>query len=77
MGLLDVTDCYYGFPIALSYPHFMDSDPTLLEKVEGSHPDPEVHTSYFNIQPVSNVDFLENSYNVNMITKRISIWNQM
>lgn len=52
-GLLDVTDCYYGFPIALSYPHFLYSDPELLNSIEGSTPDVSKHESYFIIQPVS------------------------
>lgn len=52
-GLLDVTDCYYGFPIALSYPHFLYSDPSLLNQVEGSKPDVARHETYFIIQPVS------------------------
>ncbi|KAL0131544.1 hypothetical protein PUN28_002827 [Cardiocondyla obscurior] len=50
-GLIDVTDCYYGFPIALSYPHFYKSDPSLLEAVEGLNPEKEKHESYFFIQP--------------------------
>lgn len=52
-GLLDVTDCYYGFPISLSYPHFLDSDPKLLDYVEGLNPDPVKHKSFFIIQPDS------------------------
>lgn len=52
-GLIDVTDCYYGFPIALSYPHFMDSDPWLNEEVLGSEPDPEKHTTVFVVNPQS------------------------
>uniref|UniRef100_A0A0A9YDQ1 Scavenger receptor class B member 1 n=1 Tax=Lygus hesperus TaxID=30085 RepID=A0A0A9YDQ1_LYGHE len=48
-GLLDVNRCYYGFPIALSYPHFMDVDERAFEKVEGLHPDPKLHSSYFMI----------------------------
>lgn len=52
-GLLDVSDCYYGFPIALSYPHFLNSDPKLLEDVEGSSPNATAHETYFMIQPVS------------------------
>ncbi|KAK6644987.1 hypothetical protein RUM43_001263 [Polyplax serrata] len=50
-GLIDVTDCYYGFPIALSYPHFYLADPTLVNAVEGSYPNPEQHETYFVIQP--------------------------
>lgn len=52
-GLVDVTDCYYGFPIALSYPHFLDADPALLEGVTGSAPNREKHESFFILNPVS------------------------
>ncbi|XP_043803781.1 scavenger receptor class B member 1-like isoform X1 [Apis laboriosa] len=52
-GLIDVTDCYYGFPIALSYPHFYKSDPSILEAIEGLNPRPELHESYAYIQPKS------------------------
>jgi len=52
-GLSDVTDCYYGFPIALSYPHFLDADPQLLVNVTGSQPNRSMHESFFYINPVS------------------------
>lgn len=52
-GLLDVHGCYYGFPIALSAPHFHNNDPILKAKVEGVYPDEEKHGSYFVIEPVS------------------------
>lgn len=52
-GLIDVHDCYYGFPIALSYPHFLDADPKLVEAVDGSFPNRSEHESFFMIQPVS------------------------
>lgn len=51
-GLQDVTDCYYGFPIALSYPHFMDSDEKLLTDVTGCKPNSSLHESFFMIQSV-------------------------
>lgn len=51
-GLLDVSDCYYGFPIALSYPHFLDSDERIREHVLGSQPNRSAHSSYVMIQPV-------------------------
>ncbi|XP_018301690.1 scavenger receptor class B member 1 isoform X2 [Mycetomoellerius zeteki] len=54
-GLIDVTDCYYGFPIALSYPHFYKSDPSFLEAIEGLEPNKELHESYFYIQPKSGI----------------------
>lgn len=52
-GLVDVTDCYYGFPIALSYPHFLDADPSLLEGVTGLTPNRSMHESFFVLNPVS------------------------
>lgn len=46
-GILDVRDCYYGFPIALSYPHFLDTDQRILDAVEGVLPNREKHHTYF------------------------------
>lgn len=51
-GLLDVSDCYYGFPIALSYPHFLESDEKVREDVLGSKPNRSEHSSFVMIQPV-------------------------
>ncbi|XP_063700410.1 scavenger receptor class B member 1 [Culicoides brevitarsis] len=48
-GLIDVNHCYYGFPIALSYPHFLDADEKLLNMTEGLFPDLKKHDSYFMI----------------------------
>ena len=56
IGLLDVTDCYYGFPISLSYPHFLHGDRILREKVQGLNPVITDHEPYFIIEPVSNTD---------------------
>ncbi|XP_050061505.1 scavenger receptor class B member 1-like isoform X2 [Aphis gossypii] len=50
-GLIDVTDCYYGFPIALSYPHFYKSDQSLLDAIDGMVPDQKRHETYFLINP--------------------------
>ncbi|CAH1403132.1 unnamed protein product [Nezara viridula] len=52
-GIFDVQDCYYGFPIALSYPHFMDADPKVLDSVEGLKPDHDLHHTYFVINEES------------------------
>lgn len=52
-GLLDVRGCYYGFPIALSYPHWYQAEPWLTEQVEGSHPSQDKHESFVVIEPVS------------------------
>ncbi|XP_063987988.1 scavenger receptor class B member 1-like isoform X1 [Diachasmimorpha longicaudata] len=72
-GLIDVTDCYYGFPIALSYPHFYKSDPALLESVIGLKPNQEAHESYFYIQPKSGLPVdLAFRFQINMALQDIS-----
>ncbi|XP_017109255.1 scavenger receptor class B member 1 isoform X6 [Drosophila bipectinata] len=53
VGLIDVTDCYYGFPISLSFPHFMGGDVGLKKNITGMNPDPAMHSSEFIIQPES------------------------
>ncbi|XP_070501982.1 scavenger receptor class B member 1 [Chironomus tepperi] len=66
-GLIDVTDCYYGFPIALSYPHFLDADPALLEGVNGSKPNRSLHESYFVLNPLSGLPLkLSAKFQINM-----------
>nr|CAH7728595.1 unnamed protein product [Callosobruchus chinensis] len=67
-GLLDVRGCYYGFPIALSYPHFLDGDlPALTANVTGPKPDAAKHRSYFVIQPDSGLPIeLSVRYQINM-----------
>lgn len=52
-GLLDISECYYGFPIALSYPHFLDTDQKVVDQIEGLRPNRSDHETYFMIQPVS------------------------
>lgn len=52
-----MSDCYYGFPIALSYPHFLDCDESLADSVIGCQPNRTEHETYFMIQPVS--EFIE------------------
>ncbi|XP_074039819.1 scavenger receptor class B member 1 isoform X2 [Leptinotarsa decemlineata] len=66
-GLLDVRECYYGFPIALSYPHFLDGDKVLTAKVNGTDPERKKHESYFIIQPESGLPIeLSVRYQINM-----------
>ncbi|XP_050685744.1 scavenger receptor class B member 1 [Leptidea sinapis] len=50
-GLQNISPCQYNAPVYLSYPHFHDADPTLMNHVEGLKPDREKHESYFMIQP--------------------------
>lgn len=55
-GLLDISECYYGFPIALSYPHFLDTDAKVGEHVVGLKPNRSKHETFFYVQPVSHAN---------------------
>ncbi|XP_063220309.1 scavenger receptor class B member 1-like isoform X2 [Bacillus rossius redtenbacheri] len=72
-GLIDVTECYYGFPIAVSYPHFYQGDPSLISEVKGSSPDPEKHETYFYIEPRSGIPVdLAVRFQINMALDDVS-----
>lgn len=71
-GLIDVTDCYYGFPIALSYPHFYKADPSILAAVEGLTPNANLHESYAYVQPQSGLPLkLAFRFQINMALQNI------
>ncbi|XP_039148988.1 scavenger receptor class B member 1 isoform X2 [Drosophila simulans] len=73
VGLIDVTDCYYGFPISLSFPHFMNGDEELQKNVTGISPDPDKHSSTFVIQPESGLPLsLSVKVQINMHFKDLS-----
>ncbi|KAJ0177540.1 hypothetical protein K1T71_006413 [Dendrolimus kikuchii] len=50
-GMLDLSACTYGIPIAMSRTHFLHSDPKLYERMEGISPDEAKHDSAFSIDP--------------------------
>ncbi|KAH8421209.1 hypothetical protein KR009_000156 [Drosophila setifemur] len=73
VGLIDVTDCYYGFPISLSFPHFMDGNVELQKNISGMSPDPAKHSSEFVIQPESGLPLsLSVKVQINMHFKDLS-----
>ncbi|XP_046808275.1 scavenger receptor class B member 1 isoform X3 [Lucilia cuprina] len=77
-GLIDVTDCYYGFPISLSLPHFMDADPGLQENVTGLTPDKEKHSSEFIVQPESGLPLsLSVKVQINMHFRDLSAYSRV
>lgn len=50
-GLQNISPCQFDAPVYLSFPHFYQADPELLDTVEGLTPDKEKHETYFKIQP--------------------------
>lgn len=53
-------------PIAVSLPHFYNSDPSLLNEVEGLKPVKEKHESIVAMQPVSQC-FINNPFKNNLL----------
>ncbi|XP_067620772.1 scavenger receptor class B member 1 isoform X2 [Eurosta solidaginis] len=77
-GLIDVTDCYYGFPISLSYPHFMHGDPGLLTNITGVEPDEEKFASAFVVQPHSGLPLsISAKVQINMHFDDMSAYRQV
>ncbi|CAD0206846.1 unnamed protein product [Chrysodeixis includens] len=50
-GLQNISPCQYNAPVYLSFPHFYDADPALLEPFDGLKPNKKKHETYFMIQP--------------------------
>ncbi|KAF2893100.1 hypothetical protein ILUMI_13073 [Ignelater luminosus] len=50
-GLGDMSPCYYGIPIVMSRPHFLDGDPNLVKQVDGLFPDKNKHGFFMLIHP--------------------------
>ncbi|KAJ0177571.1 hypothetical protein K1T71_006444 [Dendrolimus kikuchii] len=50
-GFVDISKCYYGFPIALSKLHYADVDPVQQSYFEGMVPNPKADRSYMDVEP--------------------------
>ncbi|XP_050299903.1 scavenger receptor class B member 1-like isoform X2 [Anthonomus grandis grandis] len=50
-GLQNISPCQYDAPVYLSFPHFLDADPTFINTVDGLEPKRELHETYMKIQP--------------------------
>ncbi|XP_069684505.1 scavenger receptor class B member 1-like [Periplaneta americana] len=52
-GMSEISPCLYGFPLAISFPHFFAADERLLDLVDGMTPDHEKHSGFVIVEPVS------------------------
>ncbi|RWS27344.1 Lysosome membrane protein 2-like protein [Leptotrombidium deliense] len=77
-GVLDISSCWKGAPIVLSNPHFLGSSADVYTSVEGLNPDPNIHTSYLDIEPrVGAVLKAHRRLQVNVKLDRITMLRQM
>lgn len=67
-GLSNTTPCYYNIPTAVSRPHYLNADPSLIESIEGLKPDKEKHSSYVILQPTLGIPlYLHSRTQTNLI----------
>jgi hypothetical protein len=52
-GVINTTECMLSSPSYVSYPHFLDADPFYRDQVKGMKPDPDIHSCYITVEPVS------------------------
>ncbi|KAJ8718765.1 hypothetical protein PYW07_016321 [Mythimna separata] len=56
-GLMDFSQCYYGLPFVISKTRFLDSDPKLLDRIDGAKPDRNEHVNEFVIDRKAGIAF--------------------
>lgn len=50
-GMMNITECRYGAPIFVSFPHFYAADPYFLRAVDGLKPEKDKHELYVILEP--------------------------
>uniref|UniRef100_T1IFT1 Plasma membrane glycoprotein cd36 n=1 Tax=Rhodnius prolixus TaxID=13249 RepID=T1IFT1_RHOPR len=55
LGLLNITECRYGAPIFVSYPHFYLADKEVQTQVDGMNPRKEEHSFDLTVEPTFGV----------------------
>ncbi|CAN7998566.1 unnamed protein product [Ixodes hexagonus] len=71
-GVLNISACQHGAPVAISFPHFLYGDPSYQQAVEGISPDPKRHQMYLDIEPKMGITVnAAAKFQVNVIVERI------
>jgi len=50
-GVFNVSICQFGSPVMLSWPHFFQADPKLINSIDGLNPDRTKHQFSIDVQP--------------------------
>lgn len=51
-GAFNLSRCAFGAPLALSFPHYYDADPSYLARIDGLSPNRRQHASTFFLEPM-------------------------
>lgn len=72
-GVLNISACQQGAPVAVSFPHFLYGDPSYQQAVEGIAPDPKRHQMYLDIEPKMGITVnAAAKFQVNVFVERIA-----
>ncbi|RWS06792.1 scavenger receptor class B member 1-like protein [Dinothrombium tinctorium] len=52
-GVIDLSACFFGAPVLMSYPHFLNADPYYLRTVDGLKPNKSLHDIWFAVEPIT------------------------
>lgn len=52
-GTLNISECRFGSPVYMSFPHFYNADEYYLNAIDGLNPDQEKHEFSITLEPVS------------------------
>lgn len=50
-GVQNISDCRFGAPVFVSFPHFYLADPSYVDAVDGVHPDGNLHEFFLALEP--------------------------
>ncbi|KAK4878127.1 hypothetical protein RN001_010633 [Aquatica leii] len=76
-GLSDVSKCYFNFPMASSFPHFLHADNSNFY-VDGLEPDVDKHSSYVVIEPITGVPIESRArLQSNLVVKELDGFNDI
>uniref|UniRef100_A0A1A9ZZ29 Scavenger receptor class B member 1 n=1 Tax=Glossina pallidipes TaxID=7398 RepID=A0A1A9ZZ29_GLOPL len=72
-GLGNITPCYYNIPLAISFPHFFNADPSLLKPFEGLEPNESKHGTEIALQPQLGIPMrVKSRFQVNLAMSDVS-----
>ena len=71
-GIFHIGPCKFGAPLAVSWPHFLDTNPK-IQTVQGLNPIRSKHQFYMNVQPEMGIGFsayIRMQFNLKMENKQ-------
>jgi scavenger receptor class B protein 1 len=72
-GLSEISQCFNGVPMAVSFPHFLAADPAVRNAVVGMMPDEAKHSAFVLVDPTTGLPLVSKAgVQCNLIMKDIS-----